>query len=287
MRFENEARQQYIIANDKAVRAQRSNTKKDAPAHPVVLDSLFDRQLAAIKMDMGIIEIPTSKIVGLAADNQKEITYAQNFMPLASSYTEFAQSWRYLYQKCLTDQGLLNPIRCYEYLGNFYVQDGAKRVSVLKHSGAATIFSEVIRIMPTCIQDLKVHNYYEFLNHFRMTRLYQVSFTRPENFAKLQKALGYEANYHWNDTDRFGFLYYWYTIENAYHKAFEDSLNITAADALVVLLEKYTYQQIIKMPVWVLSRVFQVHWKELHELSVQEFSLEKRQQRLSGALQTA
>ena len=126
-----------------------------------------------------------------------------------------------------------------------------------------------------------------FLQHFRLTRLYQISFSNPEHFAKLQSALGHEANYRWNDTDRFGFLFHWHTIENAFQKAFEDSLNITVADALVALLEQYTYNQIIKMPVWVLTRVFQANWKRMYELSFPGFSSEKKEQRFTGMLQTA
>ena len=287
MRFEKEVRQQYMIANDKAARAQKDAAKQAEMKHPVVLEQILDQQKIAYKIDLGTLEIPMNQIVGFAADDQKEPLYASNFMPLPSAKTQFAETWRHLYQEYLSDEGLHAPIRCYEYLGKFYVQDGAKRVSVLMHHGAGTILSEVTRIMPACTQDQQIQTYYEFLHHFQLTRLYQISFTQPEYFAKLQAAMGHEINYCWNDSDRFGFLFHWYTIENAFHKAYENCLNITAADALVVLLERYTYHQIIKMPVWVLTRVFQAHWKQLYELSSPGFSLEKKEQRLSGLLQPA
>ena len=241
MGFEKEVMQQYIIANDKAARAQRSSAKQPPIKHPVVLEKILDRNKVAYKIELGVLEIPMNQIVGIAAADQRELLYASNFMPLSKANTEFANTWRHLYQEFLSDDGLRKPIRCYEHLGKFYVQDGAKRVSVLKHHGAATVFSEVIRIMPTCTQERNVQIYYEFLQHFRLTRLYQISFSNPEHFVKLQSALGHEANYRWNDTDRFGFLFHWHTIENAFQKAFEDSLNITVADALVALMEKYTY----------------------------------------------
>lgn len=287
MRFEKEVKQQYIIANDKAARAPRNAAKQAEVKHPVVLERILDRQKVAYEIDLGLLDIPTNQIVGFAAADQKEQLYATNFMPLSGFKTEFAETWRYLYHEFLSDEGLSSPIRCYEYLGKFYVQDGAKRVSVLKHHGASTIPAEVTRIMPICTQDQKVQTYYAFLNHFQLTGLYQVSFTKPEYFAKLQTAMGHEPNYRWNDTDRFGFLFHWCTIENAYNKAYEGYLNITAADALAVLLEKYPYNQIIKMPVWVLTRVFQAQWKQLNELSAQSSSSEKKEQRLSGVLQTA
>ena len=287
MGFEKEVMQQYIIANDKAARAQRSSAKQPPIKNPVVLEKILDRNKVAYKIELGVLEIPMNQIVGIAAADQRELLYASNFMPLSKANTEFANTWRHLYQEFLSDDGLRKTIRCYEYLGKFYVQDGAKRVSVLKHHGAATVFSEVIRIMPNCTQERNVQNYYEFLQHFRLTRLYQISFSNPEHFAKLQSALGHEANYRWNDTDRFGFLFHWHTIENAFHKAFEESLSITAADALAVLLEKYTYNQIIRMPVWVLTRVFQANWKQMYELSFPGFSSEKKEQRFTGMLQTA
>lgn len=287
MGFEKEVKQQYIIANDKAVHPHHSSAKQSAIKHPVILENILDRNMVAYKIELGVLEIPTNQIVGIAVADQRELMYASNFMPLSKANTEFAKTWRHLYQEFPSDDGLRKPIRCYEYLGKFYVQDGAKRVSVLKHHGAATVFSEVIRIMPTCTQERYVRTYYEFLQHFRLTRLYQISFSNPEYFVKLQSALGHETNYRWTDTDRFAFLLHWHTIENAFHKAFEESLNITAADALVILLEKYTYNQIIKMPVWVLTRVFQANWKQIYELGFPGFFSEKKDKPFIGMLQTA
>lgn len=284
MRFEKEVKQQYITANERALQSQRNGGKQGEPEHPAILEKILDRTKVAYQIDLGELEIPTNQIVGFAADDQKELLYASNFMPLPDGNSEFAGQWRRLYLEFLGDRGKDKSIRCYEYLGKFYVQDGAKRVSVLKYHGAATVLSQVIRIMPTCTQEEPVQRYYEFLNHFRLTRLYQVTFTHPENFAKLQAAMGHEANYRWNDVDRYGFLFHWYVIENAYQKAYEGYLNLTPADALVVLLEKYTYNQIIKMPGWVLTRVFQAQWKKLYELSFPGFSLENKGRKLPGAL---
>ena len=166
MGFEKEVMQQYIIANDKASRAQRSSAKQPPIKHPVVLEKILDRNKVAYKIELGVLEIPMNQIVGIAAADQRELLYASNFMPLSKANTEFANTWRHLYQEFLSDDGLCKPIRCYEYLGKFYVQDGAKRVSVLKYHGAATVFSEVIRIMPTCTQERNVQNYYEFFAAF-------------------------------------------------------------------------------------------------------------------------
>ena len=53
----------------------------------------------------------------------------------------------------LGDEGIRDPIRCYEYMGRFYVQEGNKRVSVLKSYGAPTIPGYVIRVVPAWSDD--------------------------------------------------------------------------------------------------------------------------------------
>ena len=80
-------------------------------------------------------------------------------------------------------------------------------------------------------------------------------------------ALGRKPGYRWTDTDRANFLRHWSVIEGAFRKSYEESLRITPADALVVLLNRYTYDQIISMDSWVLARIFQAFWKEMYTLS--------------------
>lgn len=91
----------------------------------------------------------------------------------------------------------------------------------------------------------------------------------------------------WSDTDRSRFLAVWPKIEEAFHKSYEECLHITAADALVVLLEKYTFEQIAYMQPWVLARIFQAFWKELYTLSFPGISVNGVQQQPEKVLQTA
>ena len=98
MGFEKEVKQQYIIANDKAARAHRGSAKQFAIKHPVVLENILDRNKIAYKIELGILEIPTNQIVGIATADQRELLYASNFMPLSKGNTEFANTWRHLYR---------------------------------------------------------------------------------------------------------------------------------------------------------------------------------------------
>ena len=286
MRFEREVQELYLKAYGKGTSNHRKNEKEGTPIHLQVLETTLDQKKVAYKIDLGVMDIPVSQIVGVLAANGTELLYTPDFLPLSSPKSAFAKEWRQVYLEYLSDKGLNTPIRCYEYLGRFYVQDGVKRVSVMKNHGTSTISAQVVRIMPTCTTDKNIQCYYEFLHHFRLTRLYQVSFTQSGYFERLQAALGHESNYRWNETDRFGFLFHWHAIESAFQKAYGSDLNITAADALIVLLENYSYSQIIQMPVWALTRVFQAYWKELYELSFPGVAL-NRKQHITGKLQTA
>ena len=51
------------------------------------------------------------------------------------------------------DEGIRDPITCYEYMGRFYVQEGNKRVSVLKYFDASSITGNVTRVVPQYSDD--------------------------------------------------------------------------------------------------------------------------------------
>lgn len=138
--------------------------------------------------------------------------------------------------------------------------------------------------IPTDFQDAKL--YFDFLLQYRYTKLRQIRFTQPGFFEKLQTALNHNPAYRWTDADRDEFLQVWPKIEYAFQKSYENSLPISAADALVILLERFTFEQIAAMETWVLARLFQACWKELYQLSFPNAMAAETENRV-GVLQTA
>lgn len=262
MKFEKEARQLYNIAHSIASKNQRTLIARDENDHPVVLSTVADKSKVSEAVYIGIMDIPVDKIVGVVASGVEDHLYTPDFLPLASENSEFAAKWRSLYRDYFTDEGIRNPIGCYEYLGRFYITDGLKRVSVLKSCGAATVTAQVVRLMPVESQDKEIQRYYEFLKHFCLTGLYQVSFNNPENFEKLQKALGFEPDYVWKNSDRYSFLFNWNVFESIYTKVFAEEKNMTTADVFVSLLEEYSYSEITRMHSWELENVLRAAWKK-------------------------
>ena len=84
-------------------------------------------------------------------------------MPLLEEDTEFAIKWSNLCEAHL-EEGIHTPIIAYEYLNKFYVQEGNKRVSVLKYYEAVTIPGTVTRLVPARDDTLENKIYYEFLD---------------------------------------------------------------------------------------------------------------------------
>ena len=71
-------------------------------------------------MELGVIDVPTDSIVGTKSVGRRS-AFAANFMPLLPNSTEFAAKWMALCDANLSDEGIHDPIRCYGYLGRFYV----------------------------------------------------------------------------------------------------------------------------------------------------------------------
>ena len=112
-------------------------------------------------------------------------------MPILKENTEFAQKWASL-STHHTEEGIHDPIKAYEYMNKFYVEEGNKRVSVMKFFDAVSIPGEVIRIIPRPTEEKENKIYYEFLDFYKAAPINYIWFTQEGSFAKLQKAVGKE-----------------------------------------------------------------------------------------------
>ena len=267
-----EAIEQYQRAQKMGQRYYRNAVLHGKYPYPQVLDEIFDESMNAGQMEMGLVEIPTDQIVGTKTAGRKS-TFAGNFMPMIPPETEFGAKWVQLCMAHLGEAGIREPIRCFEYLGRFYVQEGNKRVSVLKSYQASTIPGYVIRLIPAYSQDLKIQVYYEFMKYHQQTRLYQVNFTQLGSCAKFQAALGFEPDYVWTDEDRKTFLSRYSRFKDFFRKQGGENLDVTVCDAMLVWLRVYSYRQLKEMTASELSKSLAGVWGDV-KLLVQDTSIE-------------
>ena len=264
--LQQEAAEWYSKALKLGQKDHRECVHKGRYPYPQVLDEILDDSMIAGRVDLGVIEIPTEKIVGTKTSGRKN-AFSANFMPLLPEDTEFALKWIDLCVAHLSDEGIRDPIRCYEYMGRFYVQEGNKRVSVLKSYEASTIPGYVIRILPVYSEEPKVQRYYEFLQFYQLTRLYRVNFSQVGSFPKLQAAMGFEPDHVWTEDERRRFISRFSFFQTAFNKLGGGDLVATSADAFLVWLKVYSFEQLGDMSMNQLLASLESVWADVKVLT--------------------
>lgn len=194
--------------------------------------------------------MPLAQVVGTKTAG-RTAAFSFNFMPLLGAETEFAAKWINL---CMAhvEEGIRDPIRCYEYLGRFYVQEGNKRVSVLKHFGAANVTASVIRVVPQYADNPDIRRYFDFMAFYALSGIYEVQLAQEGGYAKLQAAMGKKAQEEWTDDDRANIRSLLTRVGEAYRDHGGSRMRLSAGDVLVVLLQLYDYQTLLDdtPPAW-------------------------------------
>jgi len=263
-----EAVNQYNYALKRGRKTYHSCVLQGRYPYPQVLDEILSDAMIAGQVDLGVAEIPLDQIVGTKTAGRRS-AFSPDFMPLLDSDTEFASKWVELCQAHM-GEGIRDPIRCFEYLGRFYVQEGNKRVSVLRSYDASTISAYIIRMVPVWSEEPQIQQYYEFMQDYQMTGLYRVHFTRRGSFAKLQAALGFETDHVWTDDDRKDFLSGFTFFMAPFQKLGGDTLPITAADALLVWLKVYTFDDLRTAPAAQILKMLRAIWPDVKGLAEPE-----------------
>ena len=163
-------------------RYQAALTKGEYPYLPVLDDILSYTEIAST-VSLGVMDIPLSKLVGTKTAERTN-AFANNFMPLLPEKSEFGAKWASLYDYQVSE-GIQDPIIAYEFMNQFYVQEGNKRVSVMKYLGAYSIVGSVTRLIPKKTDDKENRLYYEFLDFYKVSSNCDVWFTKEGSYKKL------------------------------------------------------------------------------------------------------
>lgn len=212
--------------------------------HPYlpVLDDILSYTDIVSEVNLGVVDIPLSQIVGTKTKGRTN-AFSNGFMPLLSEKTEFAAKWSTLfdYQE---DEGIHDPIIAYEFMNQYYVMEGNKRVSVLKYVNAFSIQGIVTRLIPKRSDNKENKLYYEFLDFYQVSFFSNIWFTREGSYKQMLEIMGKKPDEVWSDDDRS----YFKAIHDRFARVFSERggnrIGLTASDAFLVYAKLFGYEAV-------------------------------------------
>ena len=189
-------------------------------------------------------------------------------MPILEQESEFARKWSFL-STAVEENGLRDPIKAYEYMNKFYVEEGNKRVSVSKFIGGISIPGTVTRLIPKPTEDTENKIYYEFLDFYKASNINYIWFTKEGSFTKLQELVKKAPDEIWSDDDRMNFYSIYYRFKKEYESKNTD-LSITTGDAFLSFMEVHGYENICNFYSNELKKKISKTWEEFKLLDTDE-----------------
>lgn len=210
----------------------------------LVLDDILPSQGVYAEEYLGMQQIPIEQIVGTKT-NGRSNAFAGNFMPILERNTEFASKWISL-SESHEEVGIREPIKVYEYMNQFYVEEGNKRVSVMKFFDAMFIPGNVTRLIPNRSEKIENKIYYEFLDFYELTQINYLYFSKEGQFEKLQELVGKKTKEIWSEDERKDFNSIYYRFKKEFEKK-SDKLSVTVGDAFLAFIELHGYKSVCNL----------------------------------------
>lgn len=234
---------EYNLALKQGQKEYRELVMEGRSPYPAVLDDILPENNTDSVVDVGLVEIPSERIIGTKSAG-RITAFTASFRPLLDSKSEFAVKWVNLCAAHLGETGITDPILCYEYLGNFYVQEGNKRVSVLRHFGSPRIPGTVKRIVPPLTDEPRIQAYYEFMDFYKASHLYCIQFRHPGDYARLLSHLGKKSDDIWEESERRTFNAYFHYFRDAFSALQVPPEEVLPEEALLLWLDLYPFHDL-------------------------------------------
>lgn len=263
----------YVAAKKIGQKEYKAAVSKGKSPYLPVLDNILKHVETTNERRVGLFEIPLEFIVGTKTHERTE-SFSLNFMPILEDNTEFAYKWSALYDSQL-EEGIRDPIKVYEFMNQFYVQEGNKRVSVSRYVGANSIVGEVYRIMPLKNDEKQNKIYYEFLEFFNVVPIYLLTFSEEGSYQKLADVVGKDLETPWDDKVIELLKASYAVFEKAYKVQGGENLDCTVGDAYLVYLTFYSMDSLINDSQSLTSQRITKLWKEFKTQTNEHVTLVK------------
>lgn len=250
---------EYEKAQKMGIKAFKNAIAKGGSEYLPVLDEILEDVEIQSEVSLGLVDIPLDRVVG-TSNVGRTYAFANNFMPLLDFKTEFGAKWSALCDSHL-EEGIRDPIKVYEYMNNFYVIEGNKRVSVLKYFEAVTIPANVTRKIPKKTDDLQVKIYYEFMDFYKLTGINYLWFSQEGCFRRLLELTCENPDEKWSEDQvkDFGSAHHSFCMAM---KSRKDKLPLTSGDAFLIFIDIYGYDEVLEYTEAEMREKINLLWEE-------------------------
>lgn len=238
-----------------------------------VLNQIIPEHMVSGASAVGLQNIPAEKIVGTLTMGRSK-SFAGNFMPIEKESSEFAMKWKSLANSQQTE-GIRDPVLLYEYMHRYYVQEGNKRVSVLKFFNTVTIQATVRRILPEKTDDPKVVAYYEFLEFSKATGIIFLELTEPGAYAEFSKLVGKKTGEVWTEDEVRKIRTLYYQFRKNLIACGGDKIAVEAGDALLACIRIFGFEDMYEFSDSEMKKAINKVWEEI-SLQGQETKIEMK-----------
>lgn len=181
-----EGRIEYSKALKLGQKDYTARTSKNQRGNLPALDELTSQGRVMAFMKQPQREISLSRVIGTYTAARSN-SFAGNFMPLHPENSEFASKWISL---CVIHmkEGLRDPVQVYEYLWNYYVIEGNKRVSILKYFNSPSVRADITRVVPQLDDsDPDIAVYYAYLKYDKTGHFKNIRLSSQEKYTQLSE----------------------------------------------------------------------------------------------------
>lgn len=208
------------------------------PYLPVLDHFLKDRTILK-KEKRGILEIPTNLIVGTCHES-RTTSFAANFMPLLQAGSEFAGKWMNLYHHCM-NEGLHDAITVYQVFGRYFVEEGNKRVSVMRFLHNPLISAQVTEIVIDPEQVDQRELYENYLRFEEATGVSSIIMSQAKNYPRLLRLLLADDQKTLSPEESHDLASFFSSFKTVLEKVAGKGIKATSGDAFLLFVDVYGY----------------------------------------------
>lgn len=232
----------YIRARQKGLKAYGQAISRNQDPYLPVLEEKVPNLNSLDRVPLGIQTVQLDRVVG-SVSRGRSFAFANNFMPILDTNSEFSSKWATLYES-VEAEGLRDPAKMLEYMGYYYLIEGNKRISVMKFMDAEYVEADVTRVIPLRTSDPAVTAYFEYCAFSKATGLYDLVFSRPGSYERLANLPGVKSGEEWSPDDILSLRKIYRYFCSAYRGLMQDQPALPAGDAFLRWLLAFGYEDV-------------------------------------------